>query len=277
MYRDGDQHPALTEHLAELARTRYSTATTTSRRRVLQSLADANDGCLFGLDRTDVQRWWAARELRPDGTPRAASSMAQDSSHVRAFYRWAIVNGLDTMNVADWLARTRQVSRKANPVGEADLLVALEKSGSPMRQMVALAAMAGFRAAEIAGVRWEDIDRTAGIIWVRDGKGGKDRSVPLSAGLLGQLGEPSTGLIVGHPMRPNAVSMAIARFLRGCGVDSTAHKLRARYATRFLAATGDLVATAEAMGHSSVATTALYAVASSDTMRRGAEAAGRVG
>jgi hypothetical protein len=31
------------------------------------------------------------------------------------------------------------------------------------------------------------------------------------------------------------------------------------------------------MGHSSVATTALYAVASSDTMRRGAEAAGRIG
>jgi site-specific recombinase XerC len=65
--------------------------------------------------------------------------------------------------------------------------------------------------------------------------------------------------------------------MRTRGVDYTAHKLRARYATRFLAATGDLKAAADALGHSDLSSISRYVVASSDTMRRGAEAAGRIG
>jgi hypothetical protein len=42
-------------------------------------------------------------------------------------------------------------------------------------------------------------------------------------------------------------------------------------------ATGDAVAAAEVAGHAGVGTIMRYAVASSDTMRRGAEAAGRIG
>ena len=64
---------------------------------------------------------------------------------------------------------------------------------------------------------------------------------------------------------------------RSKGVDFTAHKLRARYATRFLAATGDLKAAADALGHADLSSIGRYVVADSDTMRRGAEAAGRIG
>jgi site-specific recombinase XerC len=78
-------------------------------------------------------------------------------------------------------------------------------------------------------------------------------------------------------MTPKALSQAIGRFLRGQGIDYTAHKLRARYATRFLAATGDLAAAAEVLGHADLSSIGRYVIASSDTMRRGAEAAGRIG
>ena len=78
-------------------------------------------------------------------------------------------------------------------------------------------------------------------------------------------------------MTAKAVSQAIGRYLRSRDVDYTAHKLRARYATRFLAATGDLAAAAEALGHSDLSSIGRYVIASSDTMRRGAEAAGRIG
>ena len=146
-----------------------------------------------------------------------------------------------------------------------------------MRRMVALAAMAGLRSAEIAAVTWADIDRDNGVLWVREGKGRKDRSVPLSAGLLAELGEPGDGPIVGKAMNAKAVSAALGRYLRAHGSDFTAHKLRARYLTRFLAATGDAVAAAQVAGHSDLSSITRYAVASSDTMRRGAEAAGRIG
>jgi integrase len=246
-------------HLAHLARDRYSDQMLATRRRVLNTVPD-----LMNADRATMQAWWESRQVRADGD-------------LRAFYRWCIQQGLMTTNPADWLPRARQVMRKATPVPEPALFRAITDAPEPMRQMLALGAMAGLRSAEIAAVRWEDVDRGNGVLWVRQGKGGKDRSVPLSAGLLTELGDPGTGLIIGKSMTPKAVSMAIGRYLRGVGVDYTAHKLRARYCTRFLAATGDLAAAAEVMGHADVATTSRYVIASSDTMRRGAEAAGRIG
>ena len=89
--------------------------------------------------------------------------------------------------------------------------------------------------------------------------------------------EPGEGPIVGKAMTAKAVSAALGRYLRAHGSDFTAHKLRARYLTRFLAATGDAVAAAQVAGHSDLSSITRYAVASSDTMRRGAEAAGRIG
>jgi integrase/recombinase XerC len=262
----------LDDYLATLERDRYSRATIDARRRILATMPG-----LLDATREQIQAWWETRQRRDDGELRAASSLAQETSHVRAFYRWAMQQGLVEHNAADWLPKVRTSSRSPKPVQEGDLFELLREAQPPMRQMIALAAMAGLRAAEIGAVRWEDIDRAAGILWVRQGKGRKDRSVPLSSGLLVELGDPREGHIIGRPMTGAAVSIAIKRYFDLCGIDSSAHKLRARYATRFLAATGDLVATAAAMGHSSVATTAMYAIASSDTMRRGAEACGRVG
>lgn len=260
------------QHLADLKRDRYSKATLDARKRVLATLDDP-----LNVTRDDMTAWWESRQLTEAGEIRAASSLSGESSHLRAYYRWAIQKGLIRENPADWLPKARQVSRKATPVPEPDLLAALADAPDTMRRMVALAAMAGLRSAEIAAIQWSDIDCGNGVLWVRQGKGGKDRTVPLSAGLLAELGDPGEGLIVGKPMTPKAVSMAIGRYLRSCGVDYTAHKLRARFCTRFLAATGDLAAAAQVMGHSNVATTAQYVVASGDTMRRGAEAAGRIG
>ena len=78
-------------------------------------------------------------------------------------------------------------------------------------------------------------------------------------------------------MTGKAVSAQVGRYMRARGVDLTAHKLRARYITRFIMATGDAVAAVEVAGHAGVGTIMRYAVASNDTMRRGAEAAGRIG
>ena len=263
------------QHLEGLARDRYSLATIAMRRRTLSTLPDP-----LNVDRDRMAAWWEGRQQTAVGTLRAASSLAQEKSHLRTFYLWAITKGLIDHNPADWLSKIRQGSTLATPVREPDLARALLGEG-PMHRATALAAMAGLRSAEIATVDWSDIDRDAGILWVRRAKGVKDRSVPLSAGLLAELGDPGGGRIVtgpnGRALSAKAVSTALGRHLRASGVDASAHKLRARYATRFLAATGDLAATAREMGHVSVATTQKYLIASSDTMRKGAEAAGRVG
>ena len=259
-------------HLAAVERDRYSQATLTARARVLATLPDP-----LGMDRAAIIAWWESRQVRPDGEPRAASSLSSEKAHASEFWRWAMREGLIDRNPADWLPKVRQAKTMAVVVPEGDLYRLLRDAEPHMRRMVALAAMAGLRSAEIAAVQWADVDRDSGVLWVREGKGRKDRSVPLSAGLLAELGDPEEGPIIGKAMTAKAVSMALGRYLRSKGSDYTAHKLRARYLTRFLAATGDAVAAAQVAGHSDLSSITRYAVASSDTMRRGAEAAGRIG
>lgn len=262
----------IADHLKHLRDSRYSASTLRERERILRTLPHPTD-----LDRLAVQAWWEQRRTKPDGTDRAPASRSAEAAHCREFWRWCKQQGIIEHNPGDWLPKVRQATTKATAVTEADLETILRAADPPMQRMVALAAMAGLRSAEIAAVTWEDIDRTNGVLWVRGGKGDKDRTIPLSAGLLAELGDPGTGPIVGRSMTPKAVSAALGRHLRRHSVDMTAHKLRARYLTRFIAATGDAVAAAEVAGHAGLGSILRYAVASSDTMRRGAEAAGRIG
>ena len=264
---------AIQDHLDDLKRSRYSRAALNARERLLRSIP----GDILTADREAIQEWWKGRQERADGELRAASSLSQEASHLRSFGRWAMMQGLSERNPADWIPKIRQKHAAPTPVPETGLWRAMHEAPEDMRRMIALGAMAGLRAAEIAAIQWSDLDQGNGVLWVSEGKGGKDRSVPLSAGLLAELGHPGEGPIIGKRMTAKAVSQAIGRYLRSRDVDYTAHKLRARYATRFLAATGDLAAAAEALGHSDLSSIGRYVIASSDTMRRGAEAAGRIG
>lgn len=267
-----DASDLLKRHLEDLRSGQYSEATIRERTRAVQALPDP-----IGMGRVELQEWWKAHQLRPDGKTRAPATLASEQSHLREFWRWCRREGILDHNPADWLPRVRQKSTKAVVVAEGDLYRILADATPDMRRMIALAGMAALRSAEIAVVTWEDIDYANGVMWVRGGKGGKDRSIPLSAGLLAALGDPGTGPIVGRDMTAKAVSAQIGRYMRKHGIDLSAHKLRARGITRFMAATGDAVATAEFAGHAGLGTIMRYAIASSDTMRRGAEATGRVG
>lgn len=259
------------DHLADLARDRYSPNTVRARAAILATIPNP-----LTIDRPGILEWWETRQQRRGGTLKAASSLAVEQSHVRAFYAWAFSAGRIDHNPGQWIPRARQRKAQPRPTREADYARLVRAADPPMRRMLALGGMAGLRCAEIAALDWTDVDSDRGLIWVRNGKGGKDRSVPLTADLAAILGPPASGPVIGCHVSPKAASARISRYLRANGVESTAHKLRARYATRFLESTGDLRATATVLGHSSVSTSERYTVASSDVMRRGAEAAGRL-
>lgn len=262
----------LEAHLQYLRDSKYSSAAIRERERIVKTLPRMID-----LDRLEVQAWQHGRQTRADGEPRAATSLSGEASHVRDFWRWCRTQGLMDHNPADWLHRVRTSTTKAVVVSEGDLYRLIHDAPEDVRRMIALTALAGLRSSEAAAITWADVDNGNETLWVRDGKGSKDRAVPLSGGLLATLGDPGAGPIVGREMSAKALSAALGRYMRHNGVDLTAHKLRARYITRFLAETGDAVAAAEVAGHSGLGSILRYAVASSDTMRRGAEAAGRVG
>jgi integrase len=200
---------------------------------------------------------------------RAAETRRCYVSHVRAFYRWAGLAGIVSADPARRLTNPKLARPLPRPLPEDELRAAAAAAGRPkLLAMLLLGAFCGLRCQETAGLHWSDLrsDATGHALHVRDGKGGKDRVVPVPEVVLAALvalGRRRAGPIFygvdGRPITPNAVSRALNRLLASCGIDATAHQLRHRYGTRAYQLTKDLRLVQELLGHSSPQTTARYA------------------
>ena len=127
----------------------------------------------------------------------------------------------------------------------------------------------GLRACEIAGLRGEDVDLSRNVLFVADGKGGKQRCVPMHLRVAAILEDAPTRGPVWHtrdgsPVTANLVSVVCNGHLRACQVRATLHQFRHRFGTQIYANSHDLRVTQELLGHSSPTTTAGY-VAWSET------------
>ena len=233
-------------HIEHLTRARYSGSTLRERERVLRTLP----GDPLALSPARLRKHGGRPARRsPAASKDPAASLSQEASHVRRFYRWAMQQGLTDRNPADWLPDVRQKRPAATPVPEGDLHRLVQNAPDDMRRAIALVAMAGLRSAEIAMIEWGDLDpgtASCGSGRARAARGGPS---PVCRP-HGRARSGESGPIIGRTLTAKALSQWIGRYMRTRGVDYTAHKLRARYATRFLAATGDLKAAADALGHS---------------------------
>jgi site-specific recombinase XerD len=128
----------------------------------------------------------------------------------------------------------------------------------------------GLRASEVLHLRVTDIDSSRMLLWVRHGKGNKDRGVPLSPALLealrahGQQRRPTTWLFPGHTPTGQRSLGALQRVCRravlaaGFTKKVSLHTLRHSYATHLLEAGVDLVTIQRLLGHRDLQTTARY-------------------
>jgi integrase len=99
--------------------------------------------------------------------------------------------------------------------------------------MVNLAYKSGLRRAELANLKVGDIILENLI--VREGKGKKDRTVPLPSSLVDQLAEFTRGMRDGDSvfnLRAISIGDKIRRLAREAGVNLHTHSLRHGYATR---------------------------------------------
>jgi site-specific recombinase XerD len=138
------------------------------------------------------------------------------------------------------------------------------------RVMLELAYGSGLRVGEIASLRVRDIDSGQMCIWVRGGKGGKDRQALLSAQLLKELrrhwysGQPKEWLFPRRDGRasvdPSTIQKIWTRAKRRAGVTKRCgiHSLRHAFATHLLEAGTDLATLQRLMGHGSIRTTMRY-------------------
>jgi site-specific recombinase XerD len=136
----------------------------------------------------------------------------------------------------------------------------------------------GLRISEGVRLQVEDIDSQRMLLWVRQGKGSKDRSVPLPERTLELLrdywsqhqhprwifptahGKQQPSPLARKHITPQIVRMVFQAVLRESGIQkaATVHTLRHSYATHLLEAGVPLRVIQAYLGHASIKTTALY-------------------
>jgi integrase/recombinase XerD len=138
----------------------------------------------------------------------------------------------------------------------------------------------GLRLSELIHLRVTDIDSARMVIQVRQGKGAKDRLVPLSPRLLQELRaywrryRPSAWLFPGDkPGQPISGSNMQRRFGQlvqrvGLTKHCSLHTLRHSYATHLLEAGVDLLTLKTLLGHKTLETTTRYVHVNSQRLQQ---------
>ncbi len=154
--------------------------------------------------------------------------------------------------------------------------------------LVHLAMYSGLRVAEIAALKIGDIhlDKKEPYIYVRQGKGGKDRAVYIENALPDHLREfikskpryghstdPEAPLFVGAGgghMQRGALQKSFKQALKAAGLPDTysIHSCRHTFAVYLTSDSQDLRFVKQQLGHSSLAVTSLYAHADPDANGR---------
>lgn len=166
-------------------------------------------------------------------------------------------------------------------VEEVAQLLAAARPGRE-RMLLTTAYACGLRISELLHLQVSDIDSARMVVNVRQGKGAKDRQVPLSPRLLTELrgwwqthrtkpwlfpgmagasrrrrqpgGRPA------RPMHAGSVQRMVQQIVKRSGLKKSAsmHTLRHSYATHLLEAGVDVVTVQKLLGHSDLSTTARY-------------------
>lgn len=248
------------------------------RGRALARLTLWAQGPVLYLTEQQLKEWQKdrAKQVEPE-------SLRTDTSHLRQFYRWAQREGFRVDDPSMRLIMPRVNRRLPRPIADTLLTEAMAEADASTSAILALAAFAGLRACEIAVIDWSELDIDSEQPHLRaDGKGGKQRHVPLSGALITVLMElparkgPVIPRLDGKsgPNTSTRISKRANDYLHGIGITETLHQCRHRFATVTYRACKDIRAVQELLGHSSPVTTAIYAASASAVAIDAVERAG---
>jgi integrase/recombinase XerD len=134
----------------------------------------------------------------------------------------------------------------------------------------------GIRRTELMRLKIDDLDRERGVLTIREGKGKRDRTVPIGERALFWLDqylsrvrtematEPDQGLIfltsTGVSFTPNHLSWLVRKYIRAANIEKNGacHIFRHTIATLMLEGGADTRYIQEMLGHARLDTTQIY-------------------
>ncbi len=284
------------EHFEWMLVTGYSPDTVRARRVSIRKFIGWADE--RGLDDpTDITRPMLERYQRylfyyrkDDGSPLTISMQYQYLAPLKTWFKWLSRQHHILANPAADLDLPKQpkcLPRSVPSVQEVEAILSEAEPGSAQglrdRAMLETLYATGLRRMELPGVAIYDVDLNRGVLWVRHGKGKRERVVPLGdramAWLDKYLTESRPQLLTGdtdalfltdygEPVAPHYVADKVKRYMQFAGVNKTGstHLLRHACATHMLEGGADIRFIQEMLGHANLQTTEIYTHVSIDKL-----------
>ena len=204
-----------------------------------------------------------------------ASCHRGPSKDGRQRLRFLFVKTLRRPYLPDVIPFPKQHKRLPTVLSQEEVARLIDATGNLMhRAMVMTLYATGVRRAELCRLKVADIDSGRMVLHIREGKGGRDRDVPLSPKLLTTLREywrwmkPKTYLFPGMennwradvPVTTKVAWIAVTEAAKAAGIGKrvSPHTLRHSYATHLLEAGADLRTIQVLLGHAKLADTTVY-------------------
>jgi len=220
---------------------------------------------------------------KESGEPLSFATQQQRLLPLRAFFKWLSRENLILSNPASELELPRVHRRlPAHILSREDIERVMAQTalhgelGVRDRAMLETLYSTGIRRSELIALKLYDIDLRNGTLFVRAGKGERDRYVPLGSRAIEWLRryledvrpelviEPDEGWLFlhefGEPFEKNRLSDRVKRYLRAAGIDKpgSCHLFRHAMATQMLANGADIRFIQAILGHAQLTTTEIY-------------------
>lgn len=221
--------------------------------------------------------------VKANGAPLAFATQAALLVALKSFFKWATRSNHILYNPASELEMPRlprKLPRHVLTRGEVQAILeacaAAGAIGVRDRAILETFYSTGLRRAELANLKLYDLDWEAGCAWVREGKGKKDRVVPVGERALLWIRkyldalradlviEPDEQVLfisdLGVAYRKNQLSDLARKYIRAAGIErpGACHLFRHACATHMLEGGADIRFIQALLGHADLSTTEIY-------------------
>jgi integrase/recombinase XerD len=297
--RPGALRTLMVGYLDHLKMRHFSADTLHLRERLLylfaewcqeRGVTDAGQVTLGVLER--YQRYLAFQYRKKDGEFLSIQGQLGRLAPLRAFFRWCVRGRYLGANPAADMELPRKPHRLPRVILTAQEIAAIfaqpdlsTHKGIRDRAMLEVLYSTGMRRMELAGLKIDDVQIQQGLVLIREGKGRKDRYVPIGNSALGWMEkyladtrphlatEPDAGFIflnvAGEPLDRSGLAVELKTYIEAAGVQKrgSCHLFRHAFATHLLEAGCDVRFIQDMLGHESLETTALYTQVAITTLK----------
>lgn len=215
------------------------------------------------------------------GTTLSGTSVTTYVQSLKAYTRWLYLEEVTDRDVAAKLKKPRVPDTQKQPYSNDELkwMLAVVKGNLRDHAILSLLIDCGLRASELCQLKVSDANTAQGLLIVRQGKGRKDRVVPMSPQTIRVVRKfastrPSDGYLFATVKRDcftaGSLLQLVQRVGKAAGVSNVnVHRFRHTFALSWLRNNGDVMTLQKVMGHSNLSTTQVYLSLNTEDLQRG--------